>query len=92
MRRRASKPQQSQEVQDKESFRRRRASNQQLNQEEKGKLGASHNSPASSNRSTSRPQHQIFNHRLVFCTEYQQLLDKQTNCIHGWVLIDFPSV
>jgi hypothetical protein len=28
---------------------------------------------------------------LVFCTEYQQLLDKQNNCKHGWVLVAFSS-
>jgi hypothetical protein len=35
-------------VKDKESFRRRRASHQKLNQEEKGKPGASLNSPTRS--------------------------------------------
>jgi hypothetical protein len=63
-------------VKGKQPFRRRRRSHQELNQEEKGKPGASHNPPARSSRSASRPQHQIFHHRLVFCTEYQQLLDK----------------
>jgi hypothetical protein len=63
-------------VKGKQLFRRRRTSHWELNQEEKGRQGASHNPPASRSRSASRPQHQIFNHRLVFCTEYQQLLDK----------------
>jgi hypothetical protein len=42
-------------VKGKKPFRRRRTSHQELNQEEKGKLGASDNSTASSSSSASRP-------------------------------------
>jgi hypothetical protein len=42
-------------VKGKKPFRRRRTSHQELNHEEKGKLGGSHNSPTSSSSSASRP-------------------------------------
>jgi hypothetical protein len=66
--RRSSTQQQLQEVQATEAYQEEKGK-QESNQEEKDKLGASLNSPASSSRFPTSSHHSIIHHRLVACTE-----------------------
>jgi hypothetical protein len=57
---------------------------QESNQEEKGKQGANHNSPASSSSSTSRPQLQNSSQQVDTFAPHISL--PVYEIMHGWVL------